>query len=53
MKWLVGVLDADKNGKVNLDDAYAKFGVAVTRAALIALGIGGILGFLARGLGCK
>lgn len=44
--FLVGKLDYDKNGKVNLADAEAKFGQAVVRAFLIGACVWVPVGFV-------
>ncbi len=44
--FLIGKLDADRNGKVNLDDARAKFGAALVNASLVAFGLGAVVGFV-------
>lgn len=46
-EWFIGTFDVDKNGKVRLADAEAKFGAAVVRAFLIGGGVFSIIGFFA------
>ena len=45
LQFLVDKLDADKNGKVNLKDAEAKFGVLFVRGFLIGGGAGVLIGW--------